>query len=82
MNIHTAVVSALTTVTLASPAAPPACDSPSASQLGGTGSASCEQGWVCGTCPDGTSWGYLNDPKYTNDPRLSTLFFDNRRPCG
>lgn len=52
------------------------------SALEGSGSGQCEPGWVCGTCPNGTSWGYLNDPQYTNDPQLSTLFFDNKHPCG
>lgn len=42
----------------------------------------CDPGWVCGTCPDGKWWGYLDDPKYTDDPQLRTLIFDNRKPCG
>lgn len=54
-------------------------DSPSV-EHGGAGQ--CEQGWVCGTCPDGSTWGYLNDPQYTNDPKLSKVIFDNDHPCG
>lgn len=55
---------------------------PSAPAVGGVGAGQCEPGWVCGTCPDGSSWGYLNDPHYTSDPQLSTLFFDDKHPCG
>jgi hypothetical protein len=55
-------------------------DSPSVEHDGGAGQ--CEQGWVCGTCPDGSTWGYLNDPQYTNDPQLSKVIFDDAHPCG
>lgn len=48
----------------------------------GIGVGQCQPGWVCGTCPDGSSWGYLNDPQYTNDPQVSTLFFNDKHPCG
>jgi hypothetical protein len=42
----------------------------------------CEPDWVCGTCPDGSTWGYLNDPKYLNDPVIGKLIFDPNHPCG
>lgn len=48
----------------------------------GVGAGQCQPGWVCGTCPDGSSWGYLDDPRYTSDPQLSTLFFNDWHPCG
>jgi hypothetical protein len=80
-----AATSACTPITI--PASPPPIESPIESpieQHGGTADNAdqCQPGWVCGTCPDGSTWGYLNDPQYTSDPQVSTLFFDDKRPCG
>lgn len=66
----------------ASPDSSRAPGSHSTSSRQGRGLGQCQPGWVCGTCPDGTEWGYLDDPRYTSDPQLSTLFFDDRHPCG
>lgn len=73
----------LATATLpASCATPPGTAGTGTPQEKSSWSKTCQPGWVCGVCPDGTWWGYLNDPKYTNDPQLSHLYFDDRNPCG
>lgn len=63
-------------------AVPPSSEQPKPAKTTQRQAAACDPGWVCGVCPDGTEWGYLNDPKYANDPKLSKLFFDNKHPCG
>ena len=61
------------------------CDTGTPTTPAGTGHGNyrtCQTGWVCGTCPNGDWWGYLNDPTYTNDPTVNHALFDNRHPCG
>jgi hypothetical protein len=77
-----AVVAVVAATTACEPIATPhAPTTPTTSRHSG-GTAWCQPGWVCGTCPNGTEWGYLDDPQYTNDPQLSRLFFDTKHPCG
>jgi len=81
-HLRPAVLAAAAVVVATTTACDPIAVPDSTSRVERTGAFQCEEGWVCGTCPDGLSWGYLDDPKYTNDPVLSTLFFDTKRPCG
>jgi hypothetical protein len=93
ITIRTIIATAA--LTAATAAGPAACDPATKSQHPtahtptstvtppkGNGCDQDEPDYVCGTCPDGTTWGYLNDPQYTNDPVISKLFFDNNHPCG
>jgi hypothetical protein len=43
-----------------------------------TGLGPCPTGWVCGTCPDGLDWRYLNDPQVLNNPPFG---LDPQHPC-
>jgi hypothetical protein len=46
-------------------------------------STACSAGYVCGTCPNGDSWSYLNDG--STDARWAqqtNLIFDTAHPCG
>jgi hypothetical protein len=43
-----------------------------------TGLGRCPAGWVCGTCPDGLGWRYLNDPQVLNNPPFG---LDPQHPC-
>ncbi|MFI5614722.1 hypothetical protein [Amycolatopsis sp. NPDC051903] len=83
-HLRPAVLAAAVLVAAATTACDPAATSTrhSSTTHDEGGSDSCDSGWVCGTCPDGSTWGYLDEPQYTNDPTLSRLFFDNKNPCG
>jgi len=59
--------------------APAAPTVPAAAHL----STQCQADWVCGTCPNGDQWGYLNDgsPDATW-AQQTNLFFNTGKPCG
>lgn len=61
----------------------PAPAAPTMPTAGAHLSTQCQADWVCGTCPNGDWWGYLNDdsPDAVWTQR-SNLFFSTEKPCG
>lgn len=43
--------------------------------------APCPSDWVCGTCPNGDEWGYLNDGSADADWARTNTIFDVQHPC-
>jgi hypothetical protein len=68
--------------TVPAPVTRPAVTATTTTPVSAVGSAGCETDWVCGTCPNGDTWAYLNDgsPEATW-VRQNNVIFDTHRPC-